>query len=750
MRNFCLTKEVADKLKQAAISGKINIAELYEMTSSKRRALFSEFVDKETARLVNAEFESAMISTQADALTKWATKTFKGKDDPRRQDVAQKIKSLEKTGVLTPEGEDAFLEDLAAIKIGATVSVKEVNKIIELANKMEANSEDRTELGLPTLEYFKAKREMEDYLASIEPTSDLKVLSSTIGRGTMLLNFKSALLNIESNTIQAFLQAVERRFETRRIGGVNNKLGSEYRAYALKVWRETGFDITRLRTLEDEGKILGEDKVSSQGKGAIKALGRFYEDIVFKGLMGTPDVIFASVAFADSANLTSTMLAKSEGLSGEKLVSRAAEIFKDAMRIDPQTPEGQKVRDQAIADAEYATYTNKSAYSDLALGIRTAFNAIQPDLRLGDQLLPFVKTPANVVAAGIEASAILLPAQVAIDTVKFISDIRNGESMTTARLNNFKGYGRKFVRAGLGLSLAYILAEAFEPEDFIGEFPTTEKERELLRLQKANTNSVRIGDKWISLDYFGILGTPFIGMMYAKKYGEGQASQVIYNYYLGAGRQLLKIPSLDVVGSLKDLIEKQRFGEAETVTQGLQQAAQDFVTARTIPSIVYDVAKVFDDYERQTNPQNPYESFAARIPFLRNELPERINVLGEEVRTENALSQLLFGSRVKTVNKSPVVEEFTRLSQTGNLPSIADLERTNDRYKQLKEQVGEAKFMEVKKYFGTNLNIKVSRLISTPRYKRLPDEEKAKAINEIKQDLLEETLRRFKYKKPKK
>jgi hypothetical protein len=750
MAAFCLTKDIADKLKAAAIKGDINIADMYEMTSSQRRALFSKYVDSDTARQINAGFESAMISTQADALSKWAERTFKGKaNESKRKDVAAKVKSLEKTGVLTPQGEDAFLDDLAATKLGATVTAEEVGKIVELANKMEASADQRNELGLPTLEYFKAKREMEDYLASIEPSGQIKVLTSTIGRGTMLLNFKSTLLNIESNTIQAFLQAAERRFETRRIGGVNNKIGKEYRDYVLKVWNETGFDVSRLRTLDDEGKVLGEERVTSQGKGVVRALGRFYEDIVFKKMMGTPDVIFSALAFADSANLTSTMLAKAEGLTGEKLVTRAGKIFRDATRIDPQTPQGKKVREQAIADAEVATYTNKSAYSDLALGIRTAFNAVQPDLRLGDQLLPFVKTPANVVALGIEASGILLPFQIIIDTAKFGNDIRKGESISDARLNNFKGYMRKFVRAGLGMSLAYILAEAFEPEDFIGEYPTTTKEQELLRLQKASPNSVRIGDKWISLDYFGVLGTPFIGMMYAKKYGEGQADQIIYNYYLGSGRQVLKIPSLDVAGSLKDLIEKQRFGEAETVTEGLQKAAQDFVTSRLVPSIIYDVAKATDQYEREVKPTDAYQSFQSKLPFLRQQLPPKINVLGETVQTESALNQLLFGSRVKSVNTNPVVEEYTRLAGTGNLPAISDYERTNERYKQLKEQVGEAKFMEVKRYFGTNMNIRTSRLIASARYKRLSDEDKAKEINKIKQDLLDETLKKFRYRKPK-
>ena len=222
MAAFCLTKEIADKLKQAAIKGDIDIAAMYEMTSSQRRALFAKYVDAETARQVNAGFESAMISTQSDALKKWAEKTFKGKDAvEKKQDIANKVTALQKTGLLTPAGEDAFLEDLAATKLGASVTTAEVSKIVELASKMEETSQTTNEFGLPTVEYFKAKRDMEDYIASLNPSSTLKVASSTIARGTLLLNIKSSFLNVESNSIQGLLEAFNRRVATRTIGGVS-------------------------------------------------------------------------------------------------------------------------------------------------------------------------------------------------------------------------------------------------------------------------------------------------------------------------------------------------------------------------------------------------------------------------------------------------------------------------------------------------------------------------------------------------
>ena len=72
MAFFCLSKEVADNLKARAVAGEINIQELYDMTSEKRRSFFEKFVDKETAKGINAGFEQAILSDQQTALKNWA------------------------------------------------------------------------------------------------------------------------------------------------------------------------------------------------------------------------------------------------------------------------------------------------------------------------------------------------------------------------------------------------------------------------------------------------------------------------------------------------------------------------------------------------------------------------------------------------------------------------------------------------------------------------------------------------------
>jgi cell division protein FtsW (lipid II flippase) len=94
-----------------------------------------------------------------------------------------------------------------------------------------------------------------------------------------------------------------------------------------------------------------------------------------------------------------------------------------------------------------------------------------------------MKTPANVIAKSVEMGGVgfiqgfaMLPSA--------IKDVQSGDMQKA-------DYAiRKIVSAGLGFTFAYILASMFEPEDFIGAYPTNEKERQLMNEKGAMPNSV--------------------------------------------------------------------------------------------------------------------------------------------------------------------------------------------------------------------------------------------------------------------
>lgn len=134
--SICLPKPVSDKLKEALKSGELPLAKLYSMTSEERNAMFSHYIGPEFARVVNGEFEKAIVSNQNGALKRWVENTF----DPKRPDLKNKaIAKIEKVReLLDPVEGDDFLRDLVSTKIGVDISQEEAALMAKLFDEVQA------------------------------------------------------------------------------------------------------------------------------------------------------------------------------------------------------------------------------------------------------------------------------------------------------------------------------------------------------------------------------------------------------------------------------------------------------------------------------------------------------------------------------------------------------------------------------------------------------------------------------------
>lgn len=746
---FCLTLQAKNEFKKALKERRITPDILINLkTSEARQELFAKFVGKENTSQVNALFEKAILKpNQTEAMIDAAKQVSGLKADSKRNFIS-KIKQLDK--ILNENETQQYFQDAVRESLGVNLTKENFNIANKISEKLEIEAGKESEFGTPTLEYLKTRKELSDYLNSLKPTSQLRVATQTIGRGVMLASFKSPLLNIESNTVNALINAAERRIENRALGGVNNNYGKKYRKFVNKVYLETGYDLTRILSIEDQKLIRGETIGTTQGKGVVRGIGRVVEDIVFKKLQGYPDVVYSGIAFSDRANIESTKIAGREGLRGKELKNRALEIFKDATRITPQTIEGQEVRNNAIADAQYSTYTNKSNYSDFSLAIRKALNTVTADFRLGDQLMPFVKTPANVIGAGIDSSGVIVPVDLVVRIGKGLNAVRKGENVKTAFGESFSGFAKKVMMAGLGMTFAYLLSSLFEKDDFIGEYPTSQKERKLLELKQARERSVKIGKYWVSLDYFGPLASPIVGFLYAKKYGT-DLSSTVWNYYQGVLAQAKSLPGLDEFKEVIDTVKEIGTGQ-DTLQEKQKQFVNftiDFIKSRSIPAIVSDTARAIDTRERRTD-EGIFDKVFASIPWLRQSLSAKKNVFGEEIPSTGLISTYLFGSRVKISNDDNVIQELDRLAETNNLPSITDVEKTSSRAKLLKIQIGNKAFDKAKTEFGKQLYIEFKDTMESSDYEDEDDEGKYKLLNKVKDKQFELMLEEAGYEKPEK
>lgn len=755
----CITKELADKLKNAARKKEINIEAMYAMTSAERRAIFNKYVDENTAKFVNGKFEEAMISDNQNALKKWAEQTFNVREKKTGiyHDVIQKIDDLNKLGVLTPEAENAYLQDLVASKLGIAPTAEEAKKISELTTKLGEAKAKVENIGDPTanqeeqMNYFKAKREIENYLDSLTPSGNLKVLTSTISRGNMLFRLGSILVNINSNNIEGTIGGVVRRFNERAVGGLNTNLIGDMIKFNAKIYRETGYDVTRILSLESDRKVLGEHMTTSQGKGTIRAIGRWYEDKIFNLTQGTPDVIAATIALGDRANIISTKMAYAEGLRGDEAKKRALELFKDALNVEPKTEQGKAIREIAIADAQRSTNTDKRILAEKALKFRQLLNV--GDLRFGDMNIPFVKTTANAIQSSLQHSGITLPIEVVVDTLKVIKFVQGGQGWKESTKAGFSGFGESVVRAGIGFFVAFLLANAIKNEDYMGVYPTSQKERELLELRKSTPNSIRVGDTWYSLDWFGPLMAPLVGVLNAKKYGKDIPSSLFF-YGTGALYQVQRTPGLDYASQTLDSLNKFLTSNTQKTVGSAKDAIVnylvDFTQSRFLPGFISQIAQLTDNVVRDTNRKNDILApLKASIPGWRNTLPPNYTIFGETTKTEG-WKTILFGARVKTGRDSTVIAELVRLQNADQLPSITDVSKTSPRAQQLRDQIGEVKFTQAMVEFGQRFQTTLNNLVKSDIYKKVNDEKKSNMINNIKTRLFDGILIKYHYKKPKK
>lgn len=616
-----------------------------------------------------------------------------------------------------------FLEEA----MGVTVTQEESDALINKAEQLKKvwdNTLDKN--GNPSVEGWRTLAEMNKTVEAMSPSHIMTVMSSIYGRSAMLASVKSPTLNIMSNLQNFITEGIVRRFTMGKDKSVNKDAIKEYMKYSWETYNASGFIVSGMQDVSEEIVTLGESRPTTQGRGKLRKIAQVSENIVFKYLMGAPDAVTKDLNFVDTADLLATKIAKDEG--AKDISARSTEIFRDAILINPATEQGKQVRTQAIEQAHIATYTNNSKISDFSLKARQWLNMIGGNkFKLGDVVMPFVKTPANVQMMGLEYGF------GSLYTLYKINDImRNPASEVSQRAI------KAAYRNGVGLFLAMMIAAAFDPDDYIPEFDNaTTKDRELAKAKNAPFNSIKIGNKWVSLDYFGPLGIPLVAVLNARK-GRNLTDQITNFVKAGIG-QGMKIPGIKEGLAIWDSLSRTAAYSTtpEKAFDMVSNALLDQVRARTIPAIVNDVAKIMDEYERDTS-GSVLDKVQASIPLLREQLPQRYTISGKPLKTEGAASILFFGGRVKTAEDNKLVKEINKLSKKEEQPSISDVTRYGDL-----RLLSPEKKIKARRDFYKEYAKESKKLISSSSYKKLDAGDKKKALDKIRRNIVKDLKEKY-------
>lgn len=745
MAQHCIIKSVSDEMKKDLKSGMLDLKALYKMdNSAQRRAVFEKYASPELAKFINGKFEEAMVSKQKGALQKWANETFnpKQKNGEPYKAMMKKINSLDELGVLNPDSADSYKEDLVANKMGVTLSPKEIKGITDRADTLQKAFEKKDSLGNPSIEYWKARDDMDKYLSSLNPSSAWSVITDPIRRANILFHISGVLKKTSSEVSEGALQATAKRLSNlltgEKVNGMNNEFARQTIADNMKTIIHSGYNPLLMQELKDGENFLGEGQPHTQGKGPLRAYARIMMNMI-QHMYNTPAQFFASLSWTDTANQLSTQFA-----NGDK--AKALELFKDATKIAPDTTEGQEIRQRAIEEGLKASFQNKGALSNATLKFRDALDKMNPDFNIGKQLIPIAKVPANAIGRGLDYAGFGLIRAFHTDGAgTFQGWNRLPEAIKELNKGNklpIQSVVKQFVQNGLGLALAAVIVHNLNPDDYVPAYSgSSGTDKGLKNEQNSIYNSIKLGGRYLALSFLGPLSVPVMAGLVAKKEGA-------LGYVKGLGESLADVPGVsqlsDLFNSIKDLGQKSGY---QHLAKDMMNGLSDYFTSIVLPSEVKDVATGTDSIQRN-NEGNAIGKAEQKIPGLRENLPPKVSeVTGQEQPEEGLASRSIMGSNLTTASDDPVVKELNRLSKSGQSPTIGGIEYSSTRIKDLIKQVGSDKSPEILEYYGEYYHEQASNEIESDQYKDSSDEEKKSILNDIHRDGIEETLSHFGYQK---
>ena len=288
-------------------------------------------------------------------------------------------------------------------------------------------------------------------------------------------------------------------------------------------------------------------------------------------------------------------------------------------------------------EAEKRTWKNNGKAVQLVSGLRTSLNKVSVGgIGLGDIVMPFVMTPANLAVAMYEYS----PAAV-VDVVKNGNNLKNaiseGKNVAVAQRQFADSIGKMSASMVL-YTVAFLLAKAGVTS---GDEDEDADVREMMKAQGFQPFSIKIGDKSYTYDWAQPLSTPFAIaselQRTTKLTGEKQSMfEAIYKAFSIGGSRLYEQSFLYTIKNL--------FNADDPINGVLDTLGT--VPASFVPTLSKQLADMIDPNVKVTFDKN--DKFATvlnkakvKIPGLKSTLPTKKDVLGNEIKVYGGQGNLL-------------------------------------------------------------------------------------------------------------
>lgn len=404
------------------------------------------------------------------------------------------------------------------------------------------------------------------------------------------------------------------------------------------------------------------------------------------------------------------------------------------MILNNMTEVTQDMIDIATSEGLSRTWQDNNNYTKFVLQTRKGINKLVHigEYGLGDVLIPFAKTPANLTKAIVDYSPLGLVKAIN-EGVNLKRSLANGQFTPKLQHQFVQDLGK--ATAG---TMLYILGYALAKAGIVsGESDDDKDTRDFMKnTLGVSSYSIKIGNKSFTYDWAQPISAPLSIMAnYVNKTKQNPEASRLENL----------ISSLDVAGNI--LLEQSFMESINTVLSnndgiatGIQEAILE-LPSRAIPTLMKQIVDLTDSTQRQSfeydQPlQTAINKIKAKIPGLSKTLSPSVDSMGREIQKyggkNNIFNVFLNPANVNTENISKSAKEIYNLyKETGEttiMPRVTPYYINKNGNKIVLDSKQRAEYQKIS---GKVIEQNIQNLIGDSNYDNLSNDEKVNVISNI-------------------
>lgn len=454
-------------------------------------------------------------------------------------------------------------------------------------------------------------------------------------------------------------------------------------------------------------------------------------------------------------------------------------FFEKALRISLGVPDrafyqaafNQSIRDQMLSETSrgakveepttemierahllglYRTFQDDNVISRQFVNLKRWLN-VNKDFGLGDVILKYPKTPANILARGLEYSPFGFIKSMYELAKPLMGQEFNQEAFSRTTARALTGTTSQVALGAVLANLGIISGQRAKDYDVAAT-----RENVGLRAYQMNISALK----------------RFVMSGFDPEAAKIREDDTLISYDwiqpaaigLGLGANMVIDPKTNLVDRTLNLAEQmatasetlqeqplvqgvKRFAQTRNVGEAFTNAMQD-IPASFVPTLLNQIRQLTDNTARNTKDPNYfkeiYNKAVMRVPFAASTLPAKITPLGDEKQmyqfgTNNPFNVFLnpaFVSKYKPDPVSKMVLDIWEMSgETVQFPRVASAKvklgsETTEPIELTPEQ-----YTEYQRYIGNKTDVLFTILSDSDAFLSLPDETKAKKLSGFLQDI---------------